>query len=432
MQLMIRRFIVAVALLVAAPVFGATVGGALPVPLPLFPANNWWNTDISHAPLDPNSGSYIAFIDQPYQPDPRPLHPDFGGDAGGGFVYGFPFIVVDANQALRTVTFLYSDQSDGVDHMTDASYPFYPVPDEAITMSGWIEDGPPGNVDDRADSDRHILIVDKTHNWLFELYSVYYNGTNWEAGSGAFFDMNTNERRPEGWTSADAAGLAILPGLVRYDEVYGPGEIGHAFRFTVRTTNGHVYPASHTAGSTAGALPMGTRLRLKASFDISGESAEMQKIFRAMKKYGLIVADNGSDMYISGTYDTRWDNDILNPAFGDLTADDFEVIELGWQPATTFILTFSSAVGNGNPATATLTAYDGNDNVATGYRGTVHFASSDMSATKPLDYTFTAGDNGTHTFTSGFTFFTPGPQTVTATDTPPTTKIGPSVGNGSK
>jgi len=144
--------------------------------------------------------------------------------------------------------------------------------------------------------------------------------------------MNANGRRPDGWTSADAAGLAILPGLVRYDEVFGADEIRHAFRVTVRSTNGYVYPASHRAGSTTNALPMGARLRLKASKDLSGYRPEVQRIFRAMQRYGLIVADNGSDMYISGTFDTRWDNGTLNPAFSSLTASDFEVIELGWRP----------------------------------------------------------------------------------------------------
>src|SRR5262249_8838292 len=162
------------------------------------------------------------------------------------------------------------------------------------------------------------------------LYNVSYNTVTgrWEAGSGAFWDMKTNDRRPEGWTSADASGLAILPGLVRYEETYDPivTEIEHAFRVTVWATNGHVYPASHSAGSQAGALPMGARLRLKADKDISGFTLEVQKIFRAMKRYGLIVADNGSDMYISGTFDTRWNNDMLNPVFAALTAGDFEVI----------------------------------------------------------------------------------------------------------
>jgi hypothetical protein len=147
--------------------------------------------------------------------------------------------------------------------------------------------------------------------------------------------MNVNGRRPDTWTSADAAGLAILPGLVRYDEAFGTADIGHAFRVTVRSTNGYVYPASHRAGSTANALPMGARLRLKASKDLSGYRPEVQRIFRAMQRYGLIVADNGSDMYISGTFDTRWNNSVLNPAFASLTASDFDVIQLGWKPAGT-------------------------------------------------------------------------------------------------
>ena len=162
---------------------------------------------------------------------------------------------------------------------------------------------------------------------------MFYDGSQWHAGSGAFFDLNTNGRRPDGWTSADAAGLAILPGLVRYDEVFGTAEIQHAFRVTVRSTNGYVYPASHRAGSTAGALPMGARLRLKASKDISTFTPEVQRILRAMKRYGLIVADNGSDMYISGTYDKRWNNGVLNPAFSAIKASDFEVVTLGYNPA---------------------------------------------------------------------------------------------------
>jgi len=131
--------------------------------------------------------------------------------------------------------------------------------------------------------------------------------------------------------AADAAGLAILPGLVRYDEVFGAAEIGHAFRVTLRATNGCVYPASHRAGSTTGALPMGARLRLKAAKDLTGFRPEIRKIFRAMQRYGLIVADNGSDLYVSGTYDTRWDNSVLNPAFRALTAADFDVVTLGFR-----------------------------------------------------------------------------------------------------
>jgi len=151
------------------------------------------------------------------------------------------------------------------------------------------------------------------------------------SGSGAVFDMNTNNRRPTGWTSADAAGLAIFPGLIRYDETFGTAEITHAFRVTVRASNGYVWPASHAAGTNSSALPMGARLRLKASKNISGFTPEVQRLFRAMKRYGLIVADNGSDMYISGTMDARWNNSVLNPAFSALTADDFDVVQLGWR-----------------------------------------------------------------------------------------------------
>jgi hypothetical protein len=398
-----------------ATAFAATQGGAMPVPLPLplFPSNNWWNTDVSAAPLDTNSASFITFIGGAN----RGLHPDFGGDAGGGDVYGFPFIVVDGTQPKKTVEFVdYGDQSDGVDHTTETSFPFYPVPDEAITQNGWVEGGQPGNVDQRADGDRHILIVDSSNNTLYELYNVWFNGTNWEAGSGAFFDMSANHRRPAGWTSADAAGLAILPGLVRYDEVFGTDEIRHAFRVTVQSTNGSVYPASHVAGSTAGALPMGARLRLKASKNIASYTPEMQRIFRAMKKYGLIVADNGTNMYVSGTYDTRWNNDVLNPAFDALKASDFEVVQRGWAPSVSLVINIASPAASGAATNATVTAYDVNGNVVTGYRGTIHFTSTDGAATLPMNYTFTAGDSGVHTFTGGFTFRTAGSQVVTATD----------------
>ncbi len=262
------------------------------------------------------------------------MHPDFGGNVSTGSIqnYGFPYVVVDGTLTKRAVQFQYDDESDGVDHTTGTSIPFYPIPDEAITQAHWIEGGDPGNVDLRNSEDRHLLIVDRDNQYLYELYNVFYDGSQWHAGSGAFFDLRSNARRPNGWTSADAAGLAILPGLIRYDEAFGTAEITHAFRVTVRATNGVVYPASHTAGSTSGALPMGARLRLKASRNLSTFTPEVQRIFRAMQRYGLIVADNGSDMYVSGTYDTRWNNDVLNPAFSALTASDFEVISLGYAP----------------------------------------------------------------------------------------------------
>jgi len=344
----------------------AARGGALPQPLPLFPADNWWNLDISSWPVDSNSASFISFINNG---DTRRLHPDFGGNAGSGYaIYGMPYAVVTSvtNADLKAVQFDYANESDGVDHSTNTSFPFYPIPSEAITQPYWIEGGDPGNVDLRSSEDRHLLIVDKDRNYLYELYNVFYNTTQgkWFAGSGAFFDMNANSRRPDGWTSADAAGLAILPGLVRYDEVYDPNaEIRHALRVTVRATNGYVYPASHRAGSTAGALPMGARLRLKASVDITQRTSDpnVQKIFRTMQKYGLIVADNGSDMYITGTSDTRWNNDILNPAFANVSASDFEVIQLGYNPAQTAQPNLSSLVLNpssitgGQRATGTVT-----------------------------------------------------------------------------
>ncbi len=317
-----------------------------PGPLPLFPATNWWNTDISAAPVDPGSDGFIAYINDG---DPQPLHPDFGGTLDDGVsIYGFPYIVVDGSQPKKTVQFEESEESDGVDHSTDTSFPFYPIPDEAITQPHWIEGGSPGNVDQTCCQDRHMLILDRDNRHLYELYNVFFDGSSWQAYSGAFFDMKTNDRRPEGWTSADAAGLAIVPGLVRYDEVHGAEEIRHAFRFTVRHTKGYVYPASHQAGfQDPPALPMGARLRLKPGTDISGFDPAIQKIFRAMKTYGLIVADNGTDMYVSGTWDERWDHDVLNPAFASLTASDFEVIQLGWKPPLAPDLAVDERAGGG-------------------------------------------------------------------------------------
>jgi hypothetical protein len=343
--------------------------GALSGPLPLFPSDNWWNTDISAAPVDPGSANFIAYINNG---GTRRLHPDFGGTASPGSVdiYGMPYAIVDGSQPKVAVTFAYWDESDGVNSATGQGVPFYPVPPQAITQSHWVEGGSPANVDERDSSDRHLLIVDCTNRYLYELYNVYYDTAQgkWYAGSGAFFDMKTNNRRPETWTSADAAGLAIFPGLVRYDEAWNDAitDIGHAFRVTVRGTNGYVYPASHRAGSTAGALPMGARLRLKQN--VAGQDPvlrtsdpHMQKIFRAMQKYGLIVADNGSDMYITGTFDTRWNNDILNPAFSLLSASDFEVVALGWKPAAATAPALASIAANpnsvigGNPATGSIT-----------------------------------------------------------------------------
>lgn len=343
-------------------------GAAPPGPLPLFPATNWWNLDIRSAPVDGNSAAYISFINNG---GTRRLHPDFGGEESPGSVgiYGMPSVTVRGTQPKVAVTFQYASESDGVNHATGQSFPFYPLPPEAVTVPHWIEGGAPGNVDQRSSSDRHLLIIDCDNRHLYELYNVFYSTQQgrWLAGSGAFFDLNTNDRRPDGWTSADAAGLAIFPGLVRYDEAWNPAvaEIGHALRVTVRATNGYVWPASHRAGSTAGALPMGARLRLKALVNgvdpaLRTNDANLRKIFRAMQKHGLIVADNGSDMYVSGSFDTRWNNDILNPGFRLLSASDFDVVQLGWNPpaaapALTGLGATPNPVVSGSTATGTVT-----------------------------------------------------------------------------
>ena len=319
----------AAALAVPSPGFAqAQRNGTLPAPLPLFPADNWWNVDVSAAPVDTNSVNFINFIGATVG-----LHPDFGGDADvQPAIYGMPFISVPGNQPLVPVTWVeYGEQSDN-------GFPGrpvgYPIPPEAKTQTKWFEGGQSGQ--NANSGDRHMLIVDRDNRILYEIYHTHWNASldRWEGGSGAIFSLDSNHRRPETWTSADAAGLAIFPGLIRYDEAFGSEPIKHAFRVTVDFTKGHVFPASHTAStsSNANALPLGARLRLKASKDISMHPPEIQKIFQAMKTYGLIVADNGSDMYIQGTYDTRWNNDVLNPRFAQLKASDFEVIQLGWKP----------------------------------------------------------------------------------------------------
>jgi hypothetical protein len=295
----------------------------------VFPVDNWWNLDVSRAPVDLRSAAFIDFISGRSSANPsavRRMHPDFGPPP-----YGIPYVVVPGTQPLEPVTFVaYGSESDAG---TPGRPVGYPIPVEARTIPGYIEGGVAGG---GTSGDRHLLIVDRDRWLLFELWATRWNGSSarWEAGSGAVFSLSSNARRPEGWTSADAAGLAILPGLVRHDEAAGASEIRHAFRVTVRATNGYVWPASHAAGSTAGALPMGARLRLKSGIDFSSRPPYIQRIFRAMQTYGLIVADNGSDLYVSGTMDARWNNDELNPAFAGLTADDFEVVVLGWTGET--------------------------------------------------------------------------------------------------
>jgi hypothetical protein len=330
-----------------------------PPPQPVFPADNWWNIDISTAPVDPGSATYINFIGPT-----RGMHPDFGGEAGGDDIYGFPYAIVGGDQEKLPVTFEVWDESDGVDMDTGAGVPFYPIPIEAIDQAHWIEGGPAGTVDIRGDSDRHLLMVDCENRHLYELYNVWFDeGTSqWYAYSGAFFDLDANDRRPDTWTSADASGMAIFPGLVRYDEAADDerDDLGHAIRMTTRDTNGYVYPASHDAGNGTNAPPLGARLRLKKlvnGLDPVDRTNDpiARRILRTMQKYGLIIADNGSDMYFSGTFDTRWDNGILNPAFSAIKASDFEVIQLGYDPSAIGQLSVSDAeVSEGNAGTKNL------------------------------------------------------------------------------
>jgi hypothetical protein len=311
--------------------------GPLPGPLPLFPPDNWWNVDVSAAPVDPDSAAFIAFYGTTVG-----MRSDFGGDNPGApphGIYGVPYATVGATQPRVVVSF-----EPGWPEESDHGFPGhplgYPIPEEAKTEGKWIEGGAPGNVP--PSGDRHLLIVDRDHRVLYELYRAHWNGSQWEAQSGAIYSLDSNDRRPAGWTSADAAGLAIFPGLVRYDEAFESGPIDHAFRVTFDSTAGfYVFPASHQAGNTVGALPMGARLRLKPGVEATipstataAETAAVQRMVQAMKTYGLIVADNGTSGYIQGVYDTRWNNSVLNPSFGSLKLGDFEVIQLGWQPST--------------------------------------------------------------------------------------------------
>lgn len=296
-------------------------------PRPVFPPDNWWNQNISAAPVDPHSDGYIDMIcrrGDAGDPCDARMHPDFGRPP-----YGIPYVVVPAGQPTVPVEFvLYGGESDAG---LPGREPGYPIPPVALSESGYIEGGRAGG---GPDGDRHLLVVDRDEWVLYELWATRWNGSagRWEAGSGAVFDLARNDRRPEGWTSADAAGLAVFPGLVKFHEVTGSDEIRHAIRVTVRSTNGYVWPASHRAGSTPGALPLGARLRLRPDFDLTPHDVDIQRIFLAMQRYGLIVADNGSDLFVQGTMDQRWNNDVLNPAFHAVRADDFQVVELGWRP----------------------------------------------------------------------------------------------------
>jgi hypothetical protein len=280
---------------------GASLNGKRP-----FPADNAWNQDVSASPVDPNSDNLIASMGLGTS-----LHPDFG-TVWNGAPNGIPYVVVSGSQGRVQITFnAYGDESDPGP---------YPVPADAP-----VEGGPNGT------GDRHVIVIDRDNWKLYELYSAYPNGTGWTAASGAVYDLNSNALRPAGWTSADAAGLPVFPGLVRYDEVFGLKEIAHALRFTAQhTRRAYVLPARHFASSDTNTNlpPMGMRVRLKSSFDIGGFSPAMQVILRALKKYGMILADNGSNWYVSGAPDSRWNDSELN-TLKALKGLDFEVVKMG-------------------------------------------------------------------------------------------------------
>ncbi|MBN1696129.1 MAG: hypothetical protein JW881_01335 [Spirochaetales bacterium] len=274
---------------------------------PVFPANNIWNTPVDDLPVNLHSDEYIVSIGTE-----KYLHPDFGSGTYLGAPIGIPFITVNALQPSVTINYTaYGAESD--------AGPF-PIP-----LSAPVEGG------DEGDGDRHVIAIDTDRCVLYELYRAFPDreGNRWDADSGVCFDLKSNDLRPAGWTSADAAGLPIFPGLVRYDEV-ASGEIKHALRFTVsQTQKKYVWPARHYASSITNEAypPMGQRFRLKSGYDVTGFSREVKVILQALKTYGMILADNGSSVFISGAPDERWNNDILRE-LRSVTAVNFEAVDV--------------------------------------------------------------------------------------------------------
>jgi len=273
--------------------------------LAVFPADSIWNTPIDKLPVHPNSARLIASIGTDL-----PVHPDFG-TVWRGAPNGIPYVVVSGAQPKVPVRFEYAHESDPGP---------YPIPTNAP-----IEGGPQG------DGDRHLIVVDREHQKLYELYRAFPAGNGWRAGSGAIFDLTTNKLRPAGWTSADGAGLPIFPGLVRYDEVVGKGEIRHALRFTCqKTRRAYIPPATHFASHLADPdlPPMGLRLRLRADFDDSVLSPQARVIAQALKRFGLILADNGSNWFLSGAPNPHWNDRDLR-TLKQIKGHDFEVVDTG-------------------------------------------------------------------------------------------------------
>jgi hypothetical protein len=274
----------------------------------IFPATNAWNERVDTLPVAANSAELIQSIGIG-----TGLHPDFGSGLYDGSPIGIPFDVVSKQTKRFRVKFGYADESDKGP---------YPIPKTVHIEGGRASTG-----------DRHALLIDKDACKLYELYALYPKGTGWAAGSGAIWNLRSNALRPAGWTSADAAGLPIFPGLARYDEV-ARGVINHALRFTAeRTRRQYVYPARHYASSSddPSLPPMGLRVRLKASVDISGFPRQARVVLQALKTYGMILADNGSNWYISGAPNPGWSNDALH-SLGRITGSMFEVVDTSSLP----------------------------------------------------------------------------------------------------
>ncbi len=317
----------------------AVQGGPLPGPLPLFPASNWWNVDVTSAPVDPNSAA-IHLLDRRHE---GACIPDFGGDSSPSpSLYGMPYAVVPGTQPLEPVAFDYASESDVGAPGRPAGYP---IPVEAKTQPRWIEGGYPGNCDSSyagspCRGDKHLLVVDKDHRLLFETWNTRClpagSATcSWRAGSGAVFPLDSNARRPErldergrGGPRDPAGARALRRGLRRpvADPPRVPLHAARLERLRVSRLARRGLEPERPAPRHAPQAQAGDR-----HLEVPRE--RIQKIFQAMKTYGLIVADNGTDMYVQGTYDTRWDNGVLNPAFSSIHASDFEVVQLGWKPS---------------------------------------------------------------------------------------------------
>ena len=280
---------------------------------PVFPQDNIWNTRVDHLPVDPRSQQYVASIGAD-----QSLRADFASGTYQGAPVGIPFIVVPFRQPKVTLHFQAFGNEPAIPEESDHGP--YPIPRDAP-----IEGGSKGT------GDRHILVLDRDNWMLYELFNAFPDGKGgWKAGSGAIWDLKKNQVRPDRWTSADAAGLPILPGLVRYDEVVGKKSLNHALRFTVaKTRRAYIPPASHWASQLHDddLPPMGMRMRLRADYDLSGFSSEARTILQALKTYGMILADNGTDNFISGAPDPRWNMDALRQ-LRRVTTKDLEIVQM--------------------------------------------------------------------------------------------------------